>query len=146
VYIIHGQSNAIAQAGIDQYYSFGFDDKYLRNCTYLFGTDPQTTMRWYAAKEPNSSVGGFGLTLQRLILDTYGIPTLILNGAVGGTGMLALSARDPNNHANLSTYYGMLLYRAQWAGVASQVKAIIWKQGENEAGSGPEGYDAKFDV
>ncbi|QKZ13636.1 sialate O-acetylesterase [Spirosoma sp. KUDC1026] len=146
VYLIHGQSNALAQAGIDQYYGVGFDDKYLRNCTYVFNTDPRTTMRWYAAKDPYSSVGGFGLTLQRLILQTYGIPTLMLNGAIGGTGMLALSARDPSNHANLSTYYGMLLYRAQWAGVANQVKAIIWKQGENEAGSGPEGYDTKFDV
>jgi hypothetical protein len=144
VYVIHGQSNAIAQAGLEQYYSVGFDDKYLRNCTYTFMTDPQTTMRWYAARDPYGTVGAFGLTLQRLILQTYGIPTLMLNGANGGTGILALSARDPDNHANLGTYYGRLLYRAQWAGVVNQVKAIIWKQGENEAGSGPEGYSELF--
>ncbi len=146
-YILHGQSNALALANLEQYYSFNFDDKYLRNATYPYGaTDVASAMRWYPAKDPYASVGGFGLTLQRLILEQYGIPTVVLNGAVGGTGIAALSARDPANHANLNTIYGQLLYRAQWAGVARQVKAIIWKQGEDEAGNNPVGYDQKFKV
>lgn len=147
VYIIHGQSNALALANLEKYYAFNFDDKYLRNATYPYGTaDIPSTMRWYAAKDPYGSVGGFGLTLQRLILEQYGIPTVVLNGAVGGTGIAALSARDPTNHASLNTIYGQLLYRAQWAGVARQVRAIIWKQGEDEAGNDPVGYDQKFKV
>ncbi|QJW90742.1 T9SS type A sorting domain-containing protein [Spirosoma taeanense] len=145
VYILHGQSNASALAGLDTYYSFDFDDKYLRNCTYPYGSSNiPGEMKWYAAKEPYGNVGGFGLTLQRLIMEQYGIPTAVLNGAFGGTGIAALSARDPVNHANLSTFYGRLLFRAQWAGVAKQVKGIIWKQGEDEAGNGADGYDEKF--
>ena len=145
VYIIDGQSNALALAGLDDYYSFNFDDKYLRNCTYPYNSpDIKADMRWYPAKDPFGSVGGFGLTLQRLILQTYGIPTAVLNGAVGGTGIVALSDRDESNHANLGTYYGQLLFRAQWAGVAKQVKAIIWKQGEDEAGNRPERYGDTF--
>ncbi|QIP13018.1 T9SS type A sorting domain-containing protein [Spirosoma aureum] len=145
VYLLHGQSNALALAGLDTYYAFNFDDKYLRNATYVYGsTDIPNDMSWYAAKDPYGSVGGFGLTLQRLILEQYGIPTLVLNGAYGGTGIVALGARNPANHADLSTFYGRLLFRAQWAGVDKKVKAIIWKQGEDEAGNDPEGYDAKF--
>lgn len=145
VYILHGQSNALALGGLDTYYSFNFDDKYLRNATYPYqSANIPGEMSWYAAKDPYGSVGGFGLTLQRLILQTYGIPTVVLNGAFGGTGIAALSARDPGNHANLDTFYGRLLFRAQWAGVDKQVKAIIWKQGEAEAGEGPDGYPALF--
>lgn len=146
-YILNGQSNAGAGAGLDEYYSFNFDDKYLRNCTFPYNSaNIPADMRWYPAKEPYASVGGFGLTLQRLILQTYGIPTVLLNGAVGGTSITELTARDAANPVNLGTFYGQLLFRAQWAGVAKQVKAIIWKQGEYEAGSGADisTYDARF--
>ncbi|GAB2556923.1 sialate O-acetylesterase [Spirosoma areae] len=143
VYIMYGQSNALGLAQLDDFYSFNFDDKYLRNATYPYQGTPNQ-MSWYQAKRPFSSVGGPGLTMQRLILQTYGIPTCILNGAQGGTAIDVLSSRDPINHANPMTFYGDLLYRAQWAGVAKQVKAIIWRQGEEDAGAGLPGYDAKF--
>lgn len=147
VYIIDGQSNAAAGAGLDEFYSFNFDDKYLRNCTFPYNSaNIPADMQWYPAKEPYASVGGFGLTLQRLILQTYGIPTVVLNGAVGGTSIVGLTARDAVNPVNLGTFYGQLLFRAQWAGVAKQVKALIWKQGEYEAGSGADlsNYEVRF--
>ena len=143
VYLIHGQSNALALPELDQLYGSNFDDQYLRNVSAPYGGSP-TDMSWYPAKQPFASVGGFGLTIQRLILENFGIPTCILNGAQGGTAIEPLSFRDPANHANPATIYGNLLYRAQWAGVAQQIKAIIWKQGEAEAGSGATGYAAKF--
>ncbi|AUD03957.1 sialate O-acetylesterase [Spirosoma pollinicola] len=143
VYIIDGQSNALALSNFDELYSFNFNDKYLRNVSYPYLGSP-SQMSWYPAKQPFASVGGFGLTLQRLILENYGIPTCFMNGGQGGTSITALTVRDPINHANPITFYGDLLNRARWAGVAKQVKAIIWKQGEEEAGSGPENYGAKF--
>ncbi len=145
VYIIHGQSNALALPGLDDYYSWTFDDKYLRNVSFPYESpNPEAEMSWYPAKQPFGSVGGFGLSLQRYILQTYGIPTVVLNGAVGGTGIAALSARNPLRPADAATIYGRLLLRAQWAGIAKHAKAIIWKQGEAEAGDDPEGYDTKF--
>ncbi|GAB3994841.1 hypothetical protein GCM10028807_33450 [Spirosoma daeguense] len=147
IYVIHGQSNALASSGLESLYSFNFDDKYLRNCTFPYGVavnDIPAYMSWSAAKDPFGSVGGFGLTFQRLILQTYGIPTCVLNGAQGGTAIADLSARDATNHANLNTIYGRLLYRAKWAGVDKSIKAIIWKQGEEDAGTGLAGYDTKF--
>ncbi|WP_460972091.1 sialate O-acetylesterase [Spirosoma migulaei] len=143
VYIFHGQSNALALAGLDTYYSVNFDDKYLRNASSAYG-GPASNMAWYPAKLPYASVGGLGLTIQRLILQTYGIPTCVLNGAQGGTAISLLLARNPANHADTNTFYGNLLYRAQWAGVAKQAKAIIWRQGEEDAGTGIPGYVEKF--
>ncbi len=143
VYILYGQSNALALAGLDTYYSVGFDDTYLRTADYPVTAKP-TQISWYPAKQPFGSVGGLGLTIQRLILQNYGIPTCVLNGAQGGLSIAPLLARDQANHANTGTFYGNLLYRAQWAGVANQVKGIIWRQGEEDAGSGIPGYAAKF--
>ncbi|MBD2704533.1 T9SS type A sorting domain-containing protein [Spirosoma sp. BT702] len=147
IYVIHGQSNALAAAGLETLYSTNFDDKYLRNCTYPFGVsvgDIPAFMSWYPAKTPFGSVGGFGLTIQRLILQTHGIPTCMINGAQGGTGIADLAFREAHNHASLNTFYGRLLYRTQWAANPKAVKAIIWKQGEEDAGMGVPGYDAKF--
>ncbi|GAB4033413.1 sialate O-acetylesterase [Spirosoma jeollabukense] len=147
VYIIHGQSNALGWAGLDTTYSTNFDDTYLRTCTYPDSSkNIPAEMAWYPAKQPYRSVGAIGLTLQKLILQTYGIPTCVLNGAVGGANIDDLIARDPNNHANTFSAYGQLLYRAQWANVAKQAKAIIWRQGEAETGGNPAGYDEKFKV
>ena len=143
VYIIDGQSNALALAGLDTYYSTTFDDTYLRNATYPTG-GATSAMAWYAAKLPYASVGGFGLTIQRLILQTYGIPTCVLNGAQSGTSIDLLVARDPANHANPANLYGNLLYRAQWAGVTKAVKAIIWREGDEDTGTGISGYAGKF--
>ncbi len=142
-YILYGQSNALGLSDYDLLYSFNFDDKFFRNVTYPYGGTP-AQMSWYAGKQPYASVGGFGLTMQRLIMENYGIPTCVINGGQGGTAIAALTIRDPVNHGNPITFYGDLLNRAQWAGVAKQVKAIIWKQGEEDAGSGLPNYPGKF--
>jgi|GEM_PF-1067088 len=137
--LICGQSNAVALAGMD---NFPLDDTYLRNCA-MQGSDT-TTIAWYPAKAPYGSVGMIGLRLQKLILERYGIPTCIINGAIGGMNIVSLSNRTPTNPADPATFYGRTLYRARWAGLDQHIRAIIWKQGENEAGSDAANYDQKF--
>ncbi len=144
VYVLYGQSNIIPGTGLSDYYGTGFNDQYLRNCTYTYGADPVTTLNWYPAKEPFASVGTIGLNIQRLIMEQYGIPTVVINGAIGGATILDLSARDPNNHANTITPYGRLLTRVQLAGLQTNVKAILWRQGEAESGGDATGYGDKL--
>jgi hypothetical protein len=144
VYVLYGQSNIIPGTGLTEYYGAGFNDQYLRNCTYTYGADPVATLNWYPAKEPFASVGTIGLNIQRLILEQYGIPTVVINGAIGGATILDLSARDPNNHANTITPYGRLLTRVQLAGLQTNVKAILWRQGEAESGGDATGYGDKL--
>lgn len=142
VYILYGQSNVLGLAGLDDYQ---INDRLLRNATYPYNsTNIPADMRWYAARDPFGSVGMIGMELQRRILEQFGIPTLVINGGIGGASILELSQRNPGNPADVSTYYGSLLYRTQWAGVQNHIKAIIYKQGENEAGGVPDGYADKF--
>lgn len=144
VYVLYGQSNIIPGTALAERYGADFNDHYLRNCTYSNASNPAASMSWYPAKEPFAAVGSVGLTIQRLILEQYGIPTAILNGAIGGATILTLSARDPLYHANTSTPYGRLLYRTQWAGVQKNIKAILWRQGEAESGGDATGYGDKL--
>ncbi|GAB2532738.1 hypothetical protein GCM10027085_24560 [Spirosoma aerophilum] len=127
---IYGQSNAIGF-----FPDYPIDDTYLRNFDFLEGSSPTSgQVTWFPSKKPYTSVGLIGWRLQELILEQFGIPTCIINGAVGGAGIDLLSNRNPNNPADLNTTYGQTLYRHQMAKAASSVRAIVWKQGETEAG------------
>lgn len=139
---LYGQSNAIPT---NPSYILT-DDTYLRNC-YFVGAPTDGQVSWYPAKQPYGTVGIIGWRIQELILNQFGIPTCIINGAIGGASIDYLGYRNPQNHADLSTPYGQTLYRHQWAQAIPSVRAIIWKQGENEAGSYVSGtdYGVKFD-
>lgn len=141
---IHGQSNAIA---FDPTYSF--DDTYARNVAFLPGSDPSSgQVGWFPAKQPYGSVGLIGWRLQELILHHFDVPVCIINGAIGGAGINVLSARNANNPASLNTAYGQLLFRHQWASAIPRLRAIVWKQGETEAGGAFENaayYSTQFD-
>ena len=139
VYVLYGQSNAGALAGIDQYQ---IDDRLLRNIAIPFqSASPRSEISWYASRQPFGNVGVLGLEIQKLILNNHGIPTCLINGSEGGASINLLTQRDS---AGLSTLYDKLLFRVKWGGLLGSVKGIIFKQGENEAGGFPAGYDAKF--
>ncbi len=137
--ILYGQSNVIALNDIDGYV---VDDRLLRNFTYPYqSTDIPNQLSWSVAKQPYGTVGGIGIWLQKLILENFGIPICVINGGVGGTPISVLSDRDPGDHANLNTPYGLLLYRAKRAGLAATAPVIVYKQGEADAAYNTENYD-----
>jgi hypothetical protein len=78
-------------------------------------------------------VGQWGLRLGRRILDTYGIPVAIINGARGGWPITSFQRNDANPE-DLGTNYGRALHRAEQAGGRNHVRAIFWYQGESENG------------
>lgn len=137
VFLIMGQSNALG----------GLDGKLYRNefCR-TFGVNkgdvsynPADTA-WCLTNTTEGFNSLWAVELQRQINEQNGIPTAILNGAVGSTGIDRHANRDGNQPTNLGTIYGRLLYRAQKAGVARQVKAMIWRQGESDAVTTPDLY------
>ncbi len=139
VYVLYGQSNAVALAGIEQYQ---IDDRLLRNIAIPYQSpNPRAEVAWYASRQPFGSVGVLGLEIQKLILKNHGIPTCLINGSEGGAPITTLTQRDS---VGLSTAYDKLLFRVKWGGLLGSVKGIIFKHGENEAGLSPAGYDAKF--
>lgn len=140
VYIIDGQSNA--HAAIAWFFwqspflrSFGVQTPNENFDTY----DPADTSwglangnDWgltYTAFTGPYMVGIWGMELQTLLLNNFGIPTCIINGAAGGS-TIEQHARSNSNPENLQTVYGSLLYRVHKAGCQKQIKAIFWDQGE----------------
>ncbi|WP_375446334.1 sialate O-acetylesterase [uncultured Fibrella sp.] len=142
VFLIYGQSNAIGGAGLDK---IAVNDQFLRQCGYVYGADIVASMQWTPALQPYAAVGAFGLYLGEAIQKRAQIPIGLLTGAEGGANIGQLADRNTNNPADLTTFYGRLLYRTQWAGVQNQIKAIIYKQGEAEAGSSTANYPANFE-
>jgi hypothetical protein len=127
---IYGQSNAAAVSP-----SYPLDDTYIRNFTFAINTDPSEGKTvWYPSKQPYGGSGMIGWRLQELILDRFGIPTCVLNGAVGGQSIDFMNNRNEQNPADLTTAYGQLLFRHQEAQAIPALRAIIWKQGETDAG------------
>jgi uncharacterized repeat protein (TIGR01451 family) len=141
---IYGQSNAASVSP-----SYPFDDTYIRNFTFAINTDPSEGKTvWYPAKQPYGGSGVIGWRLQELILDRFGIPTCVLNGAVGGQSIDFLDYRNSQNPTDLTTAYGQLLYRQQKTQALSFLRAIIWKQGETDAGGAfktADYYSQQFD-
>ncbi|GAB3687966.1 hypothetical protein GCM10027592_02230 [Spirosoma flavus] len=127
---IYGQSNAIAFNP-----DYSTDDTYFRNVDFTIGTSvSEGKVSWYPSKEPYGAVGLIGWRLQELILQQFGIPTCIINGAVGGARIAYLNDRNAQNPTDLNTVYGQTLYRHQYANAISHLRAIVWKQGESDAG------------
>jgi len=135
VYIIQGQSNAVAasyNAFNTNYYS-----PYLRSygSSSWNGNTVQNDTTWHAFDAVNSyrsgSVGQWGAVLAKHLLDSFNTPICLLNGAVGGT---RIDQHQPNqlNLEDLSTIYGRLLYRIRKAQLDSNITAILYFQGESD--------------
>ena len=137
VFLVTGQSNAVGRFDENVqspfYRSFGVNN----------GDVPYTPAdtAWCLANTSEGLNAQWNVALQRLILEQYGIPTAILNGAAGSTTISQHVIRDATNPASLNSLYGRLLYRATKAGVAGRVRAVVWRQGEAEAANTPADYE-----
>jgi hypothetical protein len=135
VIIVYGQSNALAD-DVTELERYSGDNKFGRTVyEFLDSGDYQ----WLPTEKYNYwSAGLLGLEVQKQLIDKYRVPIAILNSAIGNKSIDELMARDENNHANPSFYYGRMVKKAKTLGYAKNVKAIIWRQGEWEA------YDAAY--
>ncbi len=137
VFVVNGQSNAVGRFDEDIqspfYRSFGVNNG---NVPY----NPADTA-WCLTNTSEGLNAEWNVALQRLILEQYGIPTAIMNGASGSTSIRQHVIREATDPASLNTLYGRLLYRATKAGVVGQVRAMIWRQGEAEAANDPADYE-----
>jgi hypothetical protein len=126
--LIDGQSNAINN-------NLGYTNEFYR--TFGLNQSHNTTDTAWAISSTDvgfgggAEVGSWGLRLQELIMNTYQIPTCIINGGVGAT-TIAQHLRDPLNSTNLLTIYGGMLFRAIKANVAAKAKVLFWYQGESD--------------
>lgn len=135
VYVIQGQSNAEAakyngNANVEE-------SPYLRS----YGTptsDGQISGAdrvWHYAigdvTVQSGSVGQWAIRMGRRIVDTYKVPVAIVQGAHGGQP-ISFFQRNDATPDDLTTNYGRLRTRLKAAGVAGQVRGLLWYQGESD--------------
>lgn len=148
VFVINGQSNASAYGAPPAY---THQSEYIRTFGVMasntnFGPyDPADTL-WAPGNQSGATlVGTWGMEIARRIIEMYGIPVCILNGAAGGAGIEYLSIRNETNPQDLTTNHGRLLYRVRKAGLTGAVKAYFFRQGENEANGNAPAWPGEFE-
>ena len=139
-YLIGGQSNALALVTdiITPY-----RNKFARSYGAAYPFEP---MAWELTEFGNHRVGQLGGGIQRKIIEKYKIPVCIINQAVGGINLGLSLQRNANNLGDLSNNYGITYARVQKAGFLNGgIKALIWRQGENESSGGSYFWGGLFD-
>lgn len=147
VYVIQGQSNA--DATLYQGSSSVYSSDFIR--TYGYASVANYIKKWSVATGDIGAsgfggVGQWGIVMAKEIIDNYGIPVAIFNGAEGGQPIDYFSRNDaiPNDGA---TNYGRLYRRLQDNKLRNKVRGILWYQGESNAfgiGMSTETYKTKF--
>jgi len=152
-YVFSGQSNSHPTSSYATYKnefcrSFGIQ-------TGNWNGDPYNgaDTNWVVSKADGSggdwagpgNVGVWGLRLQKLIKETYGIPTCIINGGKAGS-TIELNLRNNSNPTDFNSVYGKLLYRVKKSGLNNNIKAIFWYQGESNGTTSWVNYAANFET
>ncbi|MEI7534538.1 MAG: autotransporter-associated beta strand repeat-containing protein, partial [Verrucomicrobiae bacterium] len=140
VFLWYGQSNAEAmmRTGSASGYASSWVRTFGMNSDY--GNVTMAYLFWVQAdgdggEESAAGIGQWALVVGRKIVDTYGIPVAILNGARGGYSMPKLQRDNANpdaldNSGGVYRVYNRLRYRTIQAGVAGNVRGIFYYQGE----------------
>ncbi|NIJ55966.1 sialate O-acetylesterase [Dyadobacter arcticus] len=139
-YVISGQSNASA-------IHFGaWGSKYARTIARIPDNNPAVLpgdTLWIQSSWSWPYAGAWGTELQKSILDNYGIPTCVINGALSGSFITAHNNRDAKDPGS-PTLYGLLYSRIRVA-KPKRIKAFFWYQGEQEAIENISNYGQEYD-
>lgn len=134
VIIVQGQSNAVSSMFV------GSADEDERPYVRSFGIHnlsaaDASEQTWRVARGDEgtgpAAIGQWAVRMGSQLAEQTGVPLAILNGAIGGQP-IAHFTRNDADPLDTTTNYGRLLLRAQNAGVAGNVRAILFYQGESD--------------
>ncbi len=128
--ILYGQSNMVARAGVDEFNDL-YSDKFTRN--FQATPDAPQNFQWFTGKYPYTATGTIGSYFVQNIIDSVGIPILVINQAQGGASLPYLLEHNPHNPADENYLYGKLLTRLTKAGILDKVRYMAFFQGEAAA-------------
>jgi hypothetical protein len=81
-----------------------------------------------------NSLSVYGATLGKYLKNYYNRPILLINGAVGGKGIVYVgdqyywNYRNPNNHADSSNLYGKTIYQKnKWADTIAAISLVAFE-------------------
>ncbi|MBC8047215.1 MAG: T9SS type A sorting domain-containing protein [Fimbriimonadaceae bacterium] len=131
--IIQGQSNA--DAGGFSGSSSAYNSNFIRGYGSGYTTAWQKNWAYSSGDFWNATLGHagqWGMVLAKNIVDAYGIPVAVINGAEGGQPVEYFQRNDANP-TDVNTNYGKLLKRIKEAGLQNNIRAVFWYQGESNA-------------
>ena len=138
VFVINGQSNAVA--GIYSAPGPGAEDAshYIRSYGG-WGTDSwNDNDDWHVVRaecqprlQPLACVGRLGLRVAAELLANVQIPIAVINQSRGNQPIGYFEANTNDIH-DLTTNYGQLLSRLENGGIADNIRALLWFQGESD--------------
>ncbi len=146
VYIIQGQSNAVAKnvSSAPSDVAGSYANPFVRTFGIESWEPPasQAMTSWIPAtgdgvigNDDIGDAGQWGLVLGNQLMTANSIPVAMIVGAQGGQP-ISFFQRNDANHTDLSTNYGRVLTRLQKAGVAGGIRAILFYQGESDNDDG----------
>lgn len=147
-YLINGQSNAASWGVSNNFPNSDYRNDFCRTFGQTKGgnsfiTESDTT--WALSNNGKPYVGVWGIELQKLIVEKYGIPVCFINEAISGSSIFEHTNRDAINPSNISNVYGRLLYRAKKSGHFDNLKGFFFWQGEAEAIDKPNVWKPEFE-
>jgi Carbohydrate esterase, sialic acid-specific acetylesterase/Secretion system C-terminal sorting domain len=148
VFVVNGQSNGAAP---NQGTGAIENDEWVRT----FGTSSYSSIDcakdtlWGLglgkATQSNLAIGVWSIKLAKMLSDSLQIPVCIINGSRYGTRIIS-HLPNPNNHLDLATIYGRLLFRVNKAGVINNIKGLFWYQGESDCDTAYVSYASRFNL
>ncbi len=156
VYIIQGQSNAVAimqsppgeSANASQ-------NQFIRTFGSAISSSAGVLSQrnWYEALGDGDGnnggewmpgfIGQFGLKLARLIIDNQSIPIAVFNGGQGNSA-IDVFQRPTDYVTSQESNYGRLFYRLNETGLKDKVRGLFWSQGEADVGMSTLDYYNSF--
>jgi hypothetical protein len=148
VFIVNGQSNASAP---NQGTGAIENDEWVRTFGTSFYTsfDCAKDTLWGLGlgktTQSNLAIGVWSMKLAKMLSDSLQVPICIINGARFGSRIVS-HLPNMNNRSDLNTIYGRLLFRANKAGVANNIKGLFWYQGESDCDTAYVSYSSRFNL
>ncbi|MCA9063654.1 MAG: DUF2341 domain-containing protein [Planctomycetaceae bacterium] len=89
--------------------------------------------------DQQAEIGWWAMELAKQIVRKQKMPVCIIQAAIGGS-RIDEHQPTPEDHRDLNTMYGRMLWRVQQARLTHGIRAVLWHQGENDQGAdGPDG-------
>ena len=138
VFVINGQSNAAAGIYSISDGSTSDASEFIRSYGGWGSDSWNDNDDWHVVRaecrplsQPLACVGRMGLRFAADLLANTQIPVAVINQARGGQSIDYFEA-NVNDINDLSTNYGQLLTRLENGGVADNIRALLWYQGESD--------------
>lgn len=142
VFLLYGQSNALGNAGGDNYQPDR--NPFIR----YFHTNyaDVNNFEWFLPFETYERPGTGAMEFMKFLVNNHNYPVGIISASVGGADMRSLNNRNEQNPTDPNTYYGRMLSQLINSQLKNKLRYVIFRQGESDTNNDKANrYKAEFE-